>query len=67
MLQLREFMSKDRLEIVSKVKQLNDPQCVEMLSQFMKYLMQNQQSNPAGTTKKPTKNTSNKLLSKTND
>ena len=58
-------MSKDRLEIVSKVKQLNDPQCVEMLSQFMKYLMQNQQGIPAGSNKKPAKNTSNTLVNET--
>ena len=55
-------MSQDRLEIVSKLKELQDPQCIEMLSQFMQYLMQNQQGNPGGSSKRTAKNPSNKSI-----
>ena len=49
-------MSHDKLELVFKLKELNDPQCVEMLAQFMQYLAQNQQA--GGTAKRGAKNSS---------
>ena len=55
-------MSSDKLELVFKLKELNDPQCVEMLAQFMHYLKQNQQGSTGGTTKRGAKNSSNVLI-----
>ena len=51
-------MSHDKLELVFKLKELNDPQCVEMLAQFMQYLAQNQQGSAGGTAKRGAKNSS---------
>ena len=61
--QLQEFMGQDKLDLVFKLKELKDPQCVEMLAQFMQYLMQNQQSSTGGgggTIKRGAKNSSKK-------
>ena len=55
-------MSQEKLELVFKLKELNDPQCVEMLAQFMQYLMQNQQSSAGGTGKRNSKSSSKKNL-----
>ena len=51
-------MSSDKLELVFKLKELNDPQCVEMLAQFMHYLKQNQSGSAGGTAKRGAKNSS---------
>ena len=51
-------MSQDKLQLVFKLKELKDPQCVEMLAQFMQYLMQNQQSSAGGTGKRNSKSSS---------
>ena len=53
-------MGQDKLDLVFKLKELKDPQCVEMLAQFMQYLMQNQQSSTGGggTIKRGAKNSS---------
>ena len=56
--QLQEFMGQDKLDLVFKLKELKDPQCVEMLAQFMQYLMQNQQGGTGGTAKRGAKNSS---------
>ena len=55
-------MSQEKLELVFKLKELNDPQCVEMLAQFMQYLMQNQTGSSGGTSKRGAKNSSKKIL-----
>ena len=53
-------MTQDKLQLVFKLKELKDPQCVEMLAQFMQYLMQNQQGSAGGTGKRSSKNSSTK-------
>ena len=53
-------MSQDKLQLVFKMKELKDPQCVEMLAQFMQYLMQNQTNSSGGTGKRNSKNSSKK-------
>ena len=55
-------MSQDKLQLVFKLKELKDPQCVEMLAQFMQYLMQNQQSSAGGTGKRNSKSSSKKSI-----
>ena len=54
-------MSQDKLQLVFKMKELKDPQCVEMLAQFMQYLMQNQTNSSGGTGKRNSKNSSKKI------
>ena len=53
-------MSQDKLQLVFQMKELKDPQCVEMLAQFMQYLMQNQTNSSGGTGKRNSKNSSKK-------
>ena len=53
-------MSQDKLQLVFKMKELKDPQCVEMLAQFVQYLMQNQTNSSGGTGKRNSKNSSKK-------
>ena len=55
-------MSQDKLQLVFKMKELKDPQCVEMLAQFMQYLMQNQTNSSGGTGKRNSKNSSNFIM-----
>ena len=55
-------MSQEKLELVFKLKELNDPQCVEMLAQFMQYLMQNQTGSSGGTSKRGAKNLSKEMI-----
>ena len=55
-------MSQEKLELVFKLKELNDPQCVEMLAQFMQYLMQNQTGSSGGTSKRGAKNSSKEKI-----
>ena len=55
-------MSQEKLELVFKLKELNDPQCVEMLAQFMQYLMQNQTGSSGGTSKRGAKNSSKEIF-----
>ena len=55
-------MSQEKLELVFKLKELNDPQCVEMLAQFMQYLMQNQTGSSGGASKRGAKHSSKEII-----